>query len=162
MTIGGRDMWIDEVEARRGLAYVPEHPDLTPYATVDEIAALVARLRGLPDDAAREALASAGLADLGRRTVRELSLGQRRRALVAAAMIGAPSVLLLDEPLEALDAEMRARFLAWVETSLARGATVLVATHDTAPWTARADRTIRLADGRASSEPADPAKCAPS
>jgi len=148
VTIGGRDLWIDEAAARRDLAYVPEHPDLTPYATVAEIALLVARLRGLGEDAAREALAIVGLGSLGRRTVRELSLGQRRRAIVAAAMIGAPTVLLLDEPLEALDAEMRARFLGWVEGALDRGASALVATHDTSPWKARALRTIRLDGGR--------------
>jgi ABC-type multidrug transport system ATPase subunit len=147
----GHDLWTDEVAARRMLAYIPEHPDLTPYATVGEIAALVARLRGAPGAAAREALATAGLERLGRRTVRELSLGQRRRAVVAAAMIGAPSVLLLDEPLEALDAEMRAHFLGWVDSALARGATALVATHETAPWMERCVRSIRLANGRVTS-----------
>jgi len=148
VAIGGHDLWTDEVAARRVLAYIPEHPDLTPYATVGEIAALVARLRGEPDESARQALAAAGLDQLGRRTVRELSLGQRRRAVVAAAMIGAPSVLLLDEPLEALDADMRARFLGWVESALDRGATALVATHETAPWTERCGRSIRLIPSR--------------
>ncbi len=58
--IDGHDLWSDEVAARRGLAYVPEQPDLTPYATVREILALVCRLRGEPRERGREALARVG------------------------------------------------------------------------------------------------------
>ena len=43
--IDGRDLWVDEAAARRGLAYVPEQPDLTPYATVREVAPLIAASR---------------------------------------------------------------------------------------------------------------------
>ena len=153
IAIGGRDLWTDEVEARRLLAYISEYPDLTPYATVKEILLLVAGLRGEPRSAAQEALASTGLTALAGRTVRELSLGQRRRAVLAAAMIGVPAVLLLDEPLEALDAEMRERCLAWIGAALARGGTVLAATHDPDPFLRlavdRAPLTIRLQNGRA-------------
>ena len=44
--VDGFDLWTDEVAARRRLAYVPEHPDVTPYASVDEVLGLVCRLRG--------------------------------------------------------------------------------------------------------------------
>ena len=86
--IDGHDLWIDEVAARRGLAYVPEQPDLTPYATVREILDLVCRLRGEPARARREALERVGLGKLAHRSVRELSMGQRRRAVLAAALRG--------------------------------------------------------------------------
>jgi len=46
ITIEGCDLWKDEVAARRNLAYLPEQPDLTPYATLREIINLVCRLRG--------------------------------------------------------------------------------------------------------------------
>src|SRR3569832_2415171 len=46
--IDGHDLWDDEVAARAALAYVPEHPDLTPYATVGEVLGLVCRLRHRP------------------------------------------------------------------------------------------------------------------
>jgi ABC-2 type transport system ATP-binding protein len=58
VTIGGHDLWVEEVEARSLLAYVPDEPDLVPYATVREILLLVARLRRKPDGDADRALES--------------------------------------------------------------------------------------------------------
>jgi len=148
VSIGGLDLWIDEVRARRNLAYVPDHADLTPFATVSETLTLVARLRDQPSSAGADALRTVGLESLGHRTVRELSHGQRRRAVLAAAMIGEPRALLLDEPLEALDAAMRDSLLAFVGEALARGATVLVSTHDVGPFEKLATGVLRLRDGR--------------
>ena len=86
--VGERDLWVDEVAARRQLAYVPEHPDLSPYATIADVVRLVCSLHGEPIETGATALARAGLATLGDRTVRELSMGQRRRALHAMAFVG--------------------------------------------------------------------------
>jgi iron complex transport system ATP-binding protein len=146
--VDGRDLWVDEEAARRTLAYVPEQPDLTPYATVREILGLVCRLRGEPGQAADTALTRVGLDNLAHRSVRELSMGQRRRAVLAAAHIGAPGHLLLDEPLEAMDRGAREDILAWIGRRLDDGATVVVVSHDIAPFAARADRAITVRDGR--------------
>ena len=148
VTLLGHDVWRDEVAARRALAYVPEHPELAPYVAIGELLLLVARLRGLPDDAAWAALAAVGLEALGARTVRELSMGQRRRALLAAAWIGAPMVAVLDEPLEAMDRATRAAIVAWVAARRAAGAAVLVATHETAAFAGLVDRVLQVEDGR--------------
>jgi ABC-type multidrug transport system ATPase subunit len=145
--IDGRDLWVDEEEARRTLAYVPEQPDLTPYATVREILGLVCRLRGEPGQAADTALTLVGLDNLAHRSVRELSMGQRRRAVLAATRIGSPGHLLLDEPLEAMDRGAREDILAWIDSRLGDGATVVVVSHDIAPFAARADRAITVKDG---------------
>jgi ABC-type multidrug transport system ATPase subunit len=136
------------VQARAGLAYLPEQPDLTPYATIGEILALVASLRGEPPGSAARALALAGLDGLAARSVRELSLGQRRRAALAAALIGSPSHLLLDEPLEAMDRRACADIMAWIEGRRAAGATVLVASHDFEPFAPAAARALTVRDGR--------------
>ncbi|HEX3125746.1 MAG TPA: ABC transporter ATP-binding protein [Thermoanaerobaculia bacterium] len=159
--VDGRDLWVDEEEARRTLAYVPEQPDLTPYATVREILGLVCRLRVEPGSAADTALTLVGLDNLAHRSVRELSMGQRRRAVLAAARIGAPSHLLLDEPLEAMDRGAREDILAWIDSRLDHGASVVVVSHDIAPFAARADRAITVKDGRCVSPgelPRDPAE----
>jgi ABC-type multidrug transport system ATPase subunit len=148
VAIDGHNLWIDEARARGPIAYVPEQPDLTPYATVVEILLLVARVRGEAAAAASVALAASGLASLGDRTIRELSQGQRRRAVLGAAMIGNPGVLLLDEPLESLDAEMRASLLSWIDAAVERGAAVLVSTHELAPFEGKATRTLRMEAGR--------------
>jgi ABC-2 type transport system ATP-binding protein len=147
VTVDGHDLWRDEIPARAALAYVPEHPDLTPYATVREVLGLVCRLRGRPLDDGDRALAMVGLDGLGDRSVRELSMGQRRRAVLAAAFIGEPNNLLLDEPLEAMDRAMRSWLTSWITAASERDATVVVATHDVAPFAALARRAIVVAGG---------------
>jgi ABC-2 type transport system ATP-binding protein len=147
ISIDGHDLWRDEVAARAALAYVPEHPDLTPYATVGEVLGLVSRLRGRPVDEGLRALATVGLDGLGDRSVRELSMGQRRRAVLAAAFVGEPTTLLLDEPLEAMDRAMRAWLTLWITEASARGATIVVATHDIEPFVGLAQRAIVVTRG---------------
>jgi ABC-2 type transport system ATP-binding protein len=147
VSVGGHDLWRDEVAARAGLAYVPEHPDLTPYATVGEVLGLVCRLRGRPVDDGARALQVVGLEELGRRSVRELSMGQRRRAVLAAAFIGEPTTLLLDEPLDAMDRAMRLWLTSWITDASARNATVVVATHDVEPFVPLARRAIVVSRG---------------
>ncbi|HTJ22318.1 MAG TPA: ABC transporter ATP-binding protein [Gemmatimonadaceae bacterium] len=142
------DLWRDEVEARRRLAYVPETPELTPYATIADVLRLVASLRGVTMASVVNAIDRVGLFELAGRTVRELSMGQRRRAMLASALVGEPRVIILDEPLETLDVEMRAFVVDWVASLRAAGAAVLVATHDVASLSAIADRTLAVDAGR--------------
>ena len=113
--IDGLDLWGDEAAARSLLAYVPELPDLTPYASIAEILRFVCRLRGEPVLRAETVARELDLEAVTSRSVRELSKGQRRRALLAAARIGEPRLLLLDEPLDALDRAARADVLSWIE-----------------------------------------------
>lgn len=145
--IDGHDLWGDEAAARAALAYVPEHPDLTPYATVAEVLGLVCRLRGRPLFEGEAALTTVGLDGLGARSVRELSMGQRRRAVLAAAFIGAPTTLLLDEPLEAMDRAMRGWLTSWITGASDAGATVVVATHDIEPFVELAGRAVVVTGG---------------
>jgi ABC-type multidrug transport system ATPase subunit len=157
--IDGCDMWLHEVAARRSLAYVPEHPDLTPYATIGEILRLVSRLRGEHEAAGAAALARCGLRDLEGRSVRELSMGQRRRAVLAAAMIGSPKVILLDDPLEAMDRAMRGEILSWIESHRLGGSTVVIVTHEIEPFVDSADGAVSVRAGKVRLHhplPADP------
>ena len=146
--VDDHDLWTAEVAARASLAFVPEQPELTPYATVSEILDLVCALRGEPPGSVAQALAAVGLDGLAERSVRELSLGQRRKAMLAAARIGSARHLLLDEPLESLDQAARAGTLAWIERRRAAGALVLVAAHDPEPFAATAARALTVRGGR--------------
>ncbi|MGH9870693.1 MAG: ATP-binding cassette domain-containing protein [Candidatus Polarisedimenticolia bacterium] len=146
--IDGHDLWKDEVLARRQLAYVPEQPDLTPYASVGEILRLVCRLRGEPLERAIQALGEVGLQDRASATVHQLSSGQKRRVLLAAARIGEPRVLLLDEPLEALDRMMREQVLGWIEQRRHSGASVVLVTHQIEPFVAAAARAVGWRNGQ--------------
>jgi ABC-2 type transport system ATP-binding protein len=145
--IEGYDLWKDEVDARRHLAYVSEHPDLTPYATIRDVIALVCRLRSESLETGNNALARAGLARVADRSIREVSMGQRRRAVLAAAWVGSPRVVILDEPLEAMDRAIREEILLWVDRVLETGAAVVIATHQIEPFVGKAARAISVRDG---------------
>jgi ABC-2 type transport system ATP-binding protein len=146
--IEGHDLWKDEVAGRLRMAYVPEQPDLTPYATIQDVLRLVCRLRAEPLDRGCEALERVGLGSAMRRSIRELSMGQRRRAVLAAAWIGFPRVVLLDEPLEAMDRLIRQDILEWLQQLLSRGAAVVLATHELEPFVAAASCAVTVCAGR--------------
>jgi ABC-type multidrug transport system ATPase subunit len=147
VSIDGHDLWRDEVAARRSLAFVPEHPELTPYASIADVLQLVARLRGATYDDVATALDRVGLLEVAWHTVRELSMGQRRRALFATALLGDPRVVILDEPLETMDHAMRDLIIEWTRERCAIGATVLLATHDLQPFAEDVDSVIVVRNG---------------
>ncbi len=149
ISIDGYDLWQSEVKARKDLAYVPEHPDLTPYATIREILNLVCRLRDEPLDKGKDALKFFGLHEVASRTVRELSLGQRRRAVFAAALIGTPRNILLDEPLEGMDRMIQDDILTWVKRHVDEGAVVVVVSHTLEPFAELTTQAITIKNGRA-------------
>lgn len=147
--IDGHELWKEEIAARRSLAFLPEQPDLTPYATIQEILKLVCRLRHEPLAAAHRALEVFGLAAVANRSVRELSLGQRRRATFAAAFIGSPEHILLDEPLEAMDRQIQGKILGWVQAHVLAGATIAVVSHAIEQFFGLATHAVGLKDGQA-------------
>jgi ABC-type multidrug transport system ATPase subunit len=149
ITIDGRDLWRDEVSARRNLSYLPEQPDLTPYATLREIINLVCRLREEPLRTGEEALKFFGLHSAAHRTVRELSLGQRRRAVFAACLIGTPKYILLDEPLEGMDRSIQKEIQDWISSRIQAGAVVTVVSHLIEKFIDLVSQAVTLKDGQA-------------
>jgi branched-chain amino acid transport system ATP-binding protein len=113
-------------------------------------------LRGAPAATVERALEDAGLTALRRRTTDQLSQGQRRRVLLAAAWIGAPRLLLLDEPLAGTGAEEAAAIVALVK-KLAREHAILLVEHDMDAVFAVADVLTVMTSGvvLASGAPAD-------
>jgi len=147
ITVEGHDLWKEEVASRGELAYLPEHPDLTPYAAIGEVLRLVCRIRGEPASAAGEALRFLGRERLAGRTVRELSKGQRRRAIFAAALIGDPRYLLLDEPLDGMDRAVRKEIMLWLDSHLSAGSTLVVVSHEIEPFIPLCARAVTIPDG---------------
>jgi ABC-type multidrug transport system ATPase subunit len=147
VSIDGHDAWREEVAARRSLAYVPEHPELTPYATIADVLQLVAQLRGASYEDVANVLDRVGLLEVAWHTVRELSMGQRRRALFATALLGDPKIVILDEPLETMDHAMRDLIIAWTRDRRAAGGTVLLATHDLEPFAEEVDSVLVVRAG---------------
>jgi sulfonate transport system ATP-binding protein len=98
---------------------------------------------------ARAALAQVGLADRAHDWPAVLSGGQRQRVALARALVHAPRLLLLDEPLGALDALTRIEMQRLIETLWReQGFTALLVTHDVAEAVALADRVLLIEDGR--------------
>lgn len=108
-----------ERSAPRAIGYAPERPDLPDALTVAEWFALLASLKGVGD------AIDPDVADLAHRRLGALSLGQRQRVSLATAFQGAPELLVLDEPTNALDVDAREALIGRLA-----GATALIATHD--------------------------------
>jgi len=157
VVLDGVTPWDDDVAHvpahRRALGMVFQDHLLFPHLSVTDNVAFGLRTRGVRKGVAREAavgwLDRVGLAGLGDRRPGQLSGGQAQRAALARALVGDPRVLLLDEPLSALDARTRLTVRAELRRHLAEfaGSTVLVS-HDPVDAMALADRVVVVEDGR--------------
>jgi heme ABC exporter ATP-binding subunit CcmA len=114
---------------RPRIGYLGAEPALYGDLSVEENLRFAARLRGASPTSVAAMLAELELRDVAARRVRGLSLGYRKRAGLARALLGAPALLLLDEPWSGLDAASARRLSAFLAERLAAGTTLLVAAH---------------------------------
>jgi molybdate transport system ATP-binding protein len=148
---------IDLPPERRSVGFVFQDYLLFPHMTVLDNVAFGLRARGearqAADTRARQWLDRLEIGDLAPRKPGQLSGGQAQRVALARALVIEPDLLLLDEPLAALDAGTRASVRSLLRRHLAdfRGAVVLV-THDPMDAMVLADRVVVLEDGRAVQE----------
>lgn len=130
-----------------------QEPLLFPHLTAEENIAFGRRSRGVRNvDAVREArdwLRAVGLTEFGRRKPAQLSGGQQQRVAIARALAVRPDVVLLDEPMAALDVQTAVLIRQLLHDQLARsGTTAVLVTHDVLDAIVLADRVAILHDGR--------------
>ncbi len=135
------------IEARRQLAYVPQTVALPESATIGEVLDLFARLRGADLD---ELPVPDGFLRPWGTKIGTLSGGHRQRVALAAAFVGSPRLLLLDEPVANLDEEGRTVFWDLLSGLRDHGVTALVAApaFSSGAPAGLADHAIELSDGK--------------
>jgi heme ABC exporter ATP-binding subunit CcmA len=122
------------------------YPELTALENLAFFAALY-RIAN-PDEAARRALARAGLSDRADDAVSGFSRGMRQRVALERALIHQPRLVLLDEPFTGLDDASTAALVARLRGLRDEGAIVVLATHDLDLADGLLDRAVFLRDGR--------------
>ncbi|MCB2413632.1 ABC transporter ATP-binding protein [Demequina sp. TTPB684] len=138
---------------RRGFGLVFQDGQLFPHMSVGANIGFGLEMQGVErrEREARvgELLEMVGLEGAEHRAVTELSGGERQRVALARTLAPRPRLVLLDEPLSSLDADLRERLARDVRELLeAQGTTWIVVTHDRAEAEAMADRQITMSAGR--------------
>lgn len=139
---------------RRGVAWVPQDGALFPHMNALANTAYGLRAHGVPRAEARHSaqqwLDRLGVGHLAHRRPAQISGGQAQRVALARALAARPRLLLLDEPLAALDQTTRAHVRHTLRRHLdSFGGVCLIVTHDPVEAVALADRVLVLDDGRA-------------
>jgi ABC-type multidrug transport system ATPase subunit len=143
VVIDGASAWgtsRERARARKALGYVPEGADPPGFLRAAELWALCAAARGVAPPA-QELVDKLGLDEVRELALERMSLGQRRRACLGAALLGPPALLVLDEPDNGLDVR---RMDALVDLLRANPGATIVSTHDTALLERIGARTVAL------------------
>ena len=125
-----------------------EGPGFYPYLSGRANLQVMARYRGLPDTTVDQALERVDLADRGRDRFKAYSLGMKQRLGVAAALMGEPELIVLDEPTNGLDPGGMADMRALIRDLARGGQTVLLSSHLLAEVEEICDRVGVISRGR--------------
>ena len=138
--------------AKACIGYLPELPPLYQEMTVQEYLLFVAELKGTRKKADRaaavaHAAARAGLQGMEQRLIRNLSKGYRQRVGIAAALLGTPKIIILDEPTVGLDPAQMIEIRSLIR-DLGKTHTVILSSHILSEVQTVCDRVLIIAHGR--------------
>ena len=150
--LGQYDIVGDPEKAKKLIRYLPENPSLYTGLTTLEFLQFVGKIRGVADDLLdREisnSLRSFGLEEKRNSLVGSLSKGMKQKVALIATSLHNPQVLVLDEPLTALDPKTRVSVKDWIGSQTNRGVTTILSTHDLDVAQAHAGRIAIIDHGK--------------
>jgi ABC-2 type transport system ATP-binding protein len=131
VSIGGRNIQVEPVEAKRMLAFIPDEPHLFDYLTVQEHLRFIARLYGVADAEQRipGLLAELELSDKLETLPGALSRGMKQKLAIACGLLHNPTVLILDEPLTGLDPAGIRKMRQTIASRAKAGTAVVLSSH---------------------------------
>lgn len=148
----GQDVGRDPIAVRMQLGFMPEHDCLPTDQSAADIVATLGELGGLPPRAARQRASDVcdlvGLDEARFRPIEGYSTGMRQRTKLAQAIVGDPTLVLLDEPTAGLDPMGREQMLELVARLSSFGISVLLATHLLEDVERTCDQVVMLDGGR--------------
>ena len=128
------DIQASPERAKRMIGYLPENPSLYTGLTTREFLQFVGKIRGVKDDLLdneiSESLKSFALEEKGNSLIGSLSKGMKQKVALIATNLHRPEILVLDEPLTALDPKTRVSVKDWIGSQTLRGVTTILSTHD--------------------------------
>ena len=150
--VQGQDIVAQAAAAKRCIGYLPEQPPLYPDMTVEEYLRFAAELKGVRPKTARcEAVQAVcdrvGLQGTGRRLIANLSKGYRQRVGIAAALLGEPKIIILDEPTVGLDPAQVLEVRSLIR-ELGKTHTVILSSHILSEVQSICDDVLILAHGK--------------
>jgi ABC-2 type transport system ATP-binding protein len=143
-----------DIDLYRHIGLVPQQESILEPLTAIEFVTAMAKLSGLtaPETAAKTAIQTVEMDPDDVRPLRTYSKGMRQRIKVAAALVHAPSLVVLDEPLNGLDPRQRLRMIELFQHLGAEGRTVIVSSHVLDEVERFGSRILMIADGRLAAE----------
>jgi ABC-2 type transport system ATP-binding protein len=150
VSICGHDMATDGVAAKRRFGFVPDRPYLYPKLSGRELLRFLGRLRHVPDaeDKAKALLAAFELTQAADALVETYSHGMRQRLTFCAALLHAPDVLIVDEPMVGLDPRGARDVRHLMRRHADEGGAVLLTTHSLEVAESVADWVLLMAGGK--------------
>ena len=149
--IEGLDIFVNSLEARRRIGYLPENPPLYSDMRVIQYLRFVAKLRGVRrsevEAAVEQVVNTCGLTEMAGRICGQLSKGYRQRVGLAQALIHDPPVLVLDEPTIGLDPRQIHEIRDLIK-GLSGDRTIVLSTHILPEVSQICDKVVIINDGR--------------
>ena len=146
--IDGKTYPSDRVPILKEVGSFIEAPAFYGNLSGEENLEIIRKILGLPKSSVDDALELVGLTEFRKRLAKKYSLGMKQRLGIAAAVLGNPDIVVLDEPTNALDDDGKDMVKRIVKMQKERGALVIISCHEMQTLEELSDEIVRLKEGR--------------